>query len=141
MATRIKSARLGIQVIDLGLKRVDPSPADAAAIYERMKAQRQQEALQIKAKGEMDAAAIKATGEKNAAGVLAAAQADAGRILADGEAKRAPLYAQTYGQDPEFADFYRHMQAYEKTMESGDTTVVLSSDSGFLKYFRSGPGK
>ena len=43
--------------------------------------------------------------------------------------------------DPQFADFYRSMQAYEKTMESGDTTVVLSSDSGFLKYFKSGPGK
>ena len=141
VAARIKAAKMGLQVIDLSLNRVGPSPADATAIFERMKEQRRQEALQIKAQGDMDAAAVKSNGEKNAALVMAAAQADAGRILADGDAKRAALFAQTYGRDPQFADFYRSMQAYEKTMESGDTTVVLSSDSGFLKYFKSGPGK
>ena len=106
-----------------------------------MKAARQQEAAQIKTQGEMDAAAVKAAGDKTAAVILADGKAEAGRIMGDGDAKRAALFADAYGRDPQFADFYRSMAAYEKTMESGDTTVLLSSDNGFLKYFRSGPGK
>ncbi len=141
VAARVKAAKMGIQVIDLSLKRVGLPSADEAAVYERMKAARQQEAAQIKAQGEMDAAVVKAAGDKNAAVILADAKAEAGKIMGDGDAKRAALFAEVYGRDPQFADFYRSMAAYEKTMESGDTTVLLSSDNGFLKYFKSGPGK
>jgi len=141
VAARVKAAKMGIELIDLSLRRVRLPPADEAAIYERMKAQRQQEAAQIKTQGDTDAATVRAAGDKNAAVILAAGLEEAGRIKGEGDARRAALYAQTYGRDPQFADFYRSMQAYEKTMEAGDTTIVLSTDSAFLKYFRSGPGK
>ena len=141
VAARVKAAKLGVEVLDLGIKRAGLPAAEEAAIYERMKAQRQQEAAQIRAQGEQDAAAVKATGDKTAAIIIAAAQADAGRIKGEADAKRADLYAESFGRDPQFADFYRSMQAYERTMESGDTTIYLSSDNGFLKYFKAGPGR
>ena len=141
IAARVKAAKMGLQLIDLSLRRVGLSTADQAAVYERMKAARQQEAAQIKAQGEMDVAAVKAAGDKAAAVILADGRTEAGKIMGDGDAKRAALFADAYGRDPQFADFYRTMAAYEKTMESGDTTVLLSSDNGFLKYFKSGPGK
>ena len=140
IAARVKAAKIGVAVVDLSLKRVRLPSADEAVIYQRMKAQRQAEAVQIKTQGETDIAAARATGDKNADVVRAAGQQEAGRIMGEGDARRAALFAQAYGRDPEFADFYRHMQAYEKTMGS-DTTVMLSSDSAFLKYFKSGPGR
>ena len=141
VAARVKAAKMGLQLIDLSLKRIDLPVADQAAVYDRMKVLRQQDALQIKAQGDQDVAAVKANGAKTVQAIQAAASEDAGRIMGEGDAKRAEIYAQTYGRDPQFADFYRSMQAYEKTMESENTTINLSSDSGFLKYFKQGPGK
>jgi membrane protease subunit HflC len=141
IAARVKAAKMGIQLIDLSLKHIGLPPTDQAAITDRMKAQRLQEAAQIKAQGDLDVAAARAAGDNNAKAILAGAQEDAGRIKGEGDAKSAALYAESYGRDPQFADFYRSMQAYERTMESGGTTIVLSSDSGFLKYFKNGPGK
>jgi membrane protease subunit HflC len=141
VAARVKAAKMGIQLIDLSLKRIDLPAADAAAVYDRMKTQRQQDVLQIKTQGDLDVLAVRANGAKTAEAITAAANDDAGRIMGEGDAKRAEIYAQTYGRDPQFADFYRRMQAYEQTMESGDKTITLSTDSEFLKYFKSGPGK
>ena len=141
VAARVKAAKMGIQLIDLSLKRIDLPTGDAAVVYDRMKVMRQQDVLQIKAQGELDVAAVRANAAKTAATIQAAASDEAGRIMGDGDAKRAEIYAQTYGRDPQFADFYRRMQAYEQTFETGDKTITLSTDSEFLKYFKSGPGK
>ena len=141
LAARVKTARMGLQIIDVSIKHFGLPVADQAAVFARMKAQRQGEIAQIKAQGDQDSAAVRAAGDRDAAIVVATAQADAGKVRGDGDAKRAALYAETFGKDPQFADFYRSMKAYDKTLGGGDATLVLSTDNAFLKYFKNGPGR
>jgi membrane protease subunit HflC len=140
VAAQAKAERLGIQVIDLRIKRADLPDANAEAVYQRMKTERQQMAAQIKAVGEQKKTEIMAEADKEATVTIATADGDAARIRGDGDAQRALLFAKSFGRDPRFAAFYRTMQAYDAALGQGDTTFVLSPDSAFLKYLKSGPG-
>jgi len=140
VAAQAKAARLGIQVIDLRIKRADLPDANAEAVYQRMKTERQKMAAQIKAVGEQKKLEIMAEADKQATITIATADGDAARIRGDGDAQRSQLFAKSYGRDPSFAAFYRTMQAYDTALGQGDTTFVLSPDSAFLKYLKSGPG-
>ena len=73
--------------------------------------------------------------------MLGAASKQAGSITGEADAARAQIFASSYGKDPAFAAFYRSMRAYETSMANGDSTLVLSPDSDFFKYFKQGPGK
>jgi len=84
---------------------------------------------------------IMAAADKQVAITLAAAHEEAERTRGEGDSKRAILFAQSFGKDPSFAAFYRSMQAYEAALGQGDTTMVLSPDSDFFKYFKNGPGR
>ena len=106
-----------------------------------MQSQRQQEAAQLRAVGEQQKRTIMATADKEVAITLATAHEEAETDRGQGDAKRAVLFAQSFGRDPSFAAFYRSMQAYEAALGQGDTTMVLSPDSAFFKYFRQGPGR
>ena len=141
LATQAKASRLGIEILDLRIKRADLPPANEAAVFQRMKTARQQEAAQIRAVGEQQRREIMATADKEVAITLATANEEAAKVRGEGDAKRSTLFAQSFGRDPAFASFYRSLQAYEASLGQGDTTMVLSPDSAFFKYFQKGPGR
>ena len=141
VAKQAAASRLGVQIIDLRIKRADLPAANEAAVFQRMKTARQQEAAQLRGVGEQQRREIMAEADKEVAVTIATANEQAAKARGEGEAKRAILFAQSFGRDPSFATFYRSMQAYDTALSQGDTTMVLSPDSAFFKYFQKGPGK
>jgi membrane protease subunit HflC len=139
VARRATQSRLGIQVIDLRIKRADLPAANQAAVYRRMQTSRQQEAARIRAVGEQQKREIIAGADKEVAITLATAQEEGEATRGQGDAQRTRIFAQAYGKDPSFAAFYRSMQAYEQGLGQGDTTMVLSPESEFFRYFQRGP--
>ncbi len=137
---RAESSRLGIEVIDVRIRRADLPEANQAAVYRRMETSRQQEAAQVRAIGEQQKREIIAAADKEVTITLATAQEIADRTRGEGDAQRTRIYAQSFGRDPGFASFYRSMQAYEASIGQGDATMVLSPDSQFFRYFERGPG-
>lgn len=136
---RAKASRLGIQVIDLRIKRVDLPAKNLASVYRRMQTQRQQIAAQTRAQGEQQKREIIAGADKEVSITLATAQQEGETTRGEGDALRTRIFAQSFGKDPAFAAFYRSMQAYEQGIGQGDATLVLSPDSAFFKYFQHGP--
>jgi membrane protease subunit HflC len=136
---RAKASRLGIQVIDLRIKRADLPAANQESVYNRMRTSRQQEAAQKRAFGEQQKREIMAEADKDVVVTLAEAREQAGALNGQGDAERTRIMAQSFGRDPGFASFYRSMQAYEASLANGDTTLVLSPDSAFFRYFERGP--
>ncbi len=139
-ARRAQAARLGITVLDVRIKRADLPEQNRLSVYERMKTNLEQRAAQIRAQGEQQKREIVATAQKEVTVTLAQATETAGTILGQGDAQAAAIYAGSFGKDPSFAAFYRSMQAYEVAMREGNTTLVLSPDSEFFRYFSGGPG-
>lgn len=125
---QVKASNLGVQIIDVRIRRADLPEANQKAVFERMQTARQQEAAQLRAIGEQQKREIVAT-----------ATEEGEKIRGEGDARRAELFASSFGRDPNFAAFYRSMQAYEASLGQGDATLVLSPDSAFFKYFQRGP--
>ncbi|MDP3175327.1 protease modulator HflC [Phenylobacterium sp.] len=140
VSRRAASSRLGISVIDVRIKRADLPAANQAAVYRRMQTSRQQEAAQIRAVGEQQKREIIASADKEVAITLATATEVAESTRGEGDSQRTRIFADSFGKDPSFASFYRSMQAYEASLGQGDTTMVLSPDSAFFRYFDRGPG-
>jgi membrane protease subunit HflC len=138
---RLRAARshLGIDVVDLRIKRADLPAANAQAVYQRMRSNLQQKAAQIRAQGEASRREIIADADKQVTITLAKASEQSFTVRGTGEAQSAGLFAASYGKDPSFAAFYRSMEAYEGSFADDQTTLVLSPDSDFFKYFRLGP--
>jgi membrane protease subunit HflC len=139
VARRANTSRFGIEVIDLRIKRADLPAANQPTVYRRMQTARQQMAAQIRAVGEQQKREIIASADKEVAITLATATETAEATRGEGDAQRTRIFAQAYGRDPGFAAFYRSMQAYEASLGQGDTTLVLSPDSAFFRYFERGP--
>jgi membrane protease subunit HflC len=140
VARRAKESQLGIEVIDLRIKRVDLPAANQTSVFRRMQTQRQQKAAQTRAEGEQQKREILAAADKEVAITLATAQQEGETTRGQGDAQRTRIFAEAFGKDPDFARFYRSMQAYEAGLGQGDTTLVLSPDSAFFRYFEGGPG-
>jgi membrane protease subunit HflC len=136
---RAKASRLGIQVIDLRIRRADLPTQNREAVFRRMSTSRQQVAAQLRAEGEQKKREIIAQADKEVAITLATAREQSGQITGEGDAVRTRIFAQSFGKDPSFAAFFRSMQAYEASLANGDTTLVLSPDSAFFRYFERGP--
>lgn len=136
---RAKESRMGIQVIDLKIRRVDLPTQNRDSVFRRMATSRQQEAARLRAIGEQQKREIIAGADKEVAITLATAREQAGQITGEGDAQRTRIFAQSFGKDASFAAFYRSMQAYEQSFSDGQTTMVLSPDSAFFKYFERGP--
>lgn len=136
---RAKASRLGIQVIDLRIKRADLPAQNREAVFRRMATSRQQVAEQLRAQGEQRRREIMAEADKEVAITLATAREQSGQIIGQGDAQRTRIFAQSFGKDPSFAAFFRSMQAYEQSFADGQTTMVLSPDSAFFRYFERGP--
>jgi membrane protease subunit HflC len=137
---RAKESNLGIEVIDLRIKRADLPSANQASVYRRMQTQRAQIAAQYRAQGEQQKREIIAAADKEVAITLATAREEGETTKGQGDAQRTHIFAEAFGKDPSFAAFYRSMQAYETSLAQGDTTMILSPDSAFFKYFEQGPG-
>lgn len=138
---RARAARsgLGIEVIDLRIKRADLPAPNQEAVFNRMRTSLQQQAAQIRGQGEATKREIMADADKQVTITLAAANEESFATEGEGDAESARLFAASFGKDPSFAAFYRSLQAYEGSLADGDTTMVLSPDSDFFKYFRKGP--
>ena len=126
----------GIEIVDVRITRGDLPKENSDAIFTRMQTEREKEAKEIRAKGAEEAEKIKAESNKQRAVILAEAkkQANIDRGLGDGEAAR--IFADSFSKDPSFYDFYRTMQAYENGLRPDNTTIIISHDSEFFKYFK-----
>ncbi|HEY1448419.1 MAG TPA: protease modulator HflC [Caulobacteraceae bacterium] len=136
---RAERSHLGIDVVDLRIKRADLPAANAQAVYQRMRSNLQQKAAQIRAQGEASRREIIADADKQVTITLAKASEQSFTVRGAGEAESARLFASSYGKDASFAAFYRSMEAYEGSFADDQTTLVLSPDSDFFKYFKLGP--
>jgi len=133
------SRQLGVEVVDVRLKRVDFTPQVSAALYERMKSERLRVASETRSLGAAEAEQIRADAERQRAVILAEAYASAETIKGEGDAKASQIYAQSFGKNPEFYRFYRSLEAYRATFKSRSDVLVLDSNSEFFRYFK-GPG-
>jgi membrane protease subunit HflC len=125
----------GLQVIDVRMKRADLPEQNSKAVFDRMRAERQREAAEFRAEGAASANRIKATADRQATVIKAEASRKGEETRGNGDAERNRIYADAYTRDPDFFEFYRSMQAYEKGLKSEDTRLLLSPDSEFFKYF------
>jgi membrane protease subunit HflC len=139
VARRAKASNLGIEVVDLRIRRADLPAQNREFVFRRMTTSRQQYAAQLRAQGEQQKREIMAEADKEVAVTLATAREQAGQTTGEGDRQRTRIFAQSFGKDPSFAAFFRSMQAYEASLANGDTTLVLSPDSAFFKYFERGP--
>jgi membrane protease subunit HflC len=133
------SRQLGVEIVDVRLKRVDFTAQVNNAVYERMKADRIRVANETRSTGIAEAEQIRAEAERQRSVILAEAYRDAETIKGEGDAKATQIYAQSFGKNPEFYRFYRSLEAYRATFKSRSDVLVLDSNSEFFKYFR-GPG-
>lgn len=122
----------GIEVKDVRIKRVNLPDENKQSVYRRMRAEREQKAKEYRAEGEEQAMRIRGDTDKQQREILSAAYKDAQRIKGEGDAEAIRLYAAAYNQDPKFYTFMRTLSAYKKVLTE-DTTIVMSSDSEFLK--------
>jgi len=129
---------LGIAVVDVRIKRIDLPDEVSESVYKRMRAERAQLANELRYTGQQAAETIKADADRQAQVIKADAERDAAKVKGEGDAQAAAIYAQAYGQDPEFFAFYRSLAAYRTSFKDGKGVLVLKPDSEFLKYFNDG---
>lgn len=136
----VETDRFGIEVIDVRIRRADLPEANAQAIYSRMQSEREREAREFRAQGAELAQRIRSRAERERTVLLAEARRQAQALRGEGDAEAIRIYAEAFGQDPEFFAFYRSMEAYRNALGPESTTLVLSPDSKFFRYFNDIPG-
>ena len=130
-----EAQNFGIEIVDVRIKRADLPQANSEAIYARMQTERQREAKEFRAQGAEIATRIKSTADKEVTVILANAKKKSEIMKGEGDGQRNKIFANAFGQDPQFFSFYRAMQSYEKALIGGDTSLILSPDSDFFKFF------
>jgi len=129
--------RFGMEIVEVRVRRADYPDETRSNIENRMKSERDREAKEFRAEGFELAEGIRADADKQKVVILAEAQKEAETLRGKGDGLAIQIYADAFGQDPDFFAFYRSMQAYRKALSSSDTTMVLSPTSDFFKYFNS----
>ncbi len=130
-----EAKNFGINIVDVRIKRADLPPANSEAIYKRMQTEREREAKEFRAQGAEMAQKIRSTADKDVTVILAQANKKSEIMKGEGDGERNKIFANAFGRDPQFFAFYRAMQAYEKALIGGETSLVLSPDSEFFKFF------
>ena len=130
-----EAEKFGITIIDVRIKRADLPQANSEAIYKRMQTEREREAKEFRARGAEMAVTITSTADKEVTVLLANAKKQSEIMKGEGDGQRNKIFAKAFGKDPEFFSFYRAMQAYETALIGGDTSLILSPDSDFFKFF------
>ena len=133
--------RLGMEIIDVRIRRADYPEATSQNIFNRMRSEREQEAKEFRAQGAEEAQKIRANAEKQKTVLLAEAERKAEAIRGNGDGLAIKIYSDAFGRDTKFYKFYRSMQAYEKTFIDKDTTMILSPESEFFRFFGDKNGK
>jgi membrane protease subunit HflC len=132
---------LGLEIIDVRIRRADYPDATSQNIFNRMKSEREREAKEFRATGEEEAQKIRADADKQRTVMVAEARRQSEILRGEGDAKSIEIYANAFGQDKDFFSFYRSMQAYRKTFSKEGTSLVLSPDSEFFRFFGSKSGE
>ena len=130
-----EAEKLGIEIIDVRIKRADLPAANSEAIYRRMQTERLREAKEFRAEGAEIAQTIRSTADKEVTIILAEANKKSEILKGEGDARRNKIFADAFGRDPNFFSFYRAMQSYEKSLIGGQTSLILSPDSEFFRFF------
>lgn len=132
----VDARKIGVQVVDVRLKRVDLSDEVSVSVYGRMEAERKRDANDARATGAAEAEKIRADADKQKEIIIAEAYSKAESLKGDGDAKAAAIYAAAYGKNPEFYAFYRSMQAYRESFRNKSDLMVLDPSSDFFKYMK-----
>ena len=130
-----EAENFGIKIVDVRIKRADLPQANSDAIFRRMQTEREREAKEFRAKGAEMAVTITSTADKEVTVILAEAEKKSEIMKGEGDGLKNKIFAEAYGQDAEFFGFYRAMQAYQKALIGGETSMILSPDSEFFKFF------
>jgi len=141
-----RAHELGVEIVDVRIRRADLPDQNSRAIFERMKTERQREATELRAKGSAESQRINSRADADKAIIVAEATRDANFVSGDGEAQRAKIFSEAYNKDPEFFAFYRSLQAYDAALKGGDprfgdTKLVISPQSDFFRYFSDPAGR
>jgi len=132
-----QAQRFGIDILDVRIRRTDLPEEISQAVYDRMKTERLREAREFRAQGDELALRIRAAADREATVIVAEATREAEMLRGEGEGRRTEILNEAYGQDPDFFNFYRSMQAYEQSLADEGTYMVLSPDSEFFSFFNS----
>jgi len=132
-----QAEKLGIEVVDVRVKRIDLPDDVSTSVFQRMSAERKEVAKMFRARGEEEAKKIRAIAEREREVILAEANRDAQRTRGEGDAVAADIYARAYNQDPEFYAVYRSLEAYTNSFSSKSDVILLKPDSEFFRYFKS----
>ncbi|MBX3447807.1 MAG: protease modulator HflC [Parvibaculaceae bacterium] len=127
--------QFGIEVIDVRIRRADLPVQNSQAIYQRMQTEREREAAEIRAQGNEEAQRIRSRADREVTVILAGAERDAQIMRGEGDARRNEIFAEAYSQDAEFFAFYRSMDAYRQSLKGENTTMIVTPDSEFFRYF------
>ncbi|CDG84068.1 protease modulator HflC [Janthinobacterium agaricidamnosum] len=127
---------IGVEIIDVRLKRVDYVEQINNSVYDRMKSERVRVANELRSTGSADSEKIRADADKQRTVILAEAYRDAEKIRGEGDAKASQIYAQAFGRNPEFYKFYRSLEAYRATFKNHGDVMVVDANSDFFKYFK-----
>jgi membrane protease subunit HflC len=131
--------KIGIDIVDVRLKRVELPQEVSEAVFRRMEAERKSVAADLRAQGASDAEKIRAEADRDREVIIAEAYRDAQRVKGEGDAKAAAIYNRAFSENPEFYSFWRSLDAYRGTFKSRSDVILLDSNAEFLRYFRS-PG-
>lgn len=131
--------QIGAEIIDVRLKRVDFAPEVSERVFDRMQSERKRVANERRATGSAESEKIRADADRQRDVIIAEAYRDAQRVKGEGDAKASALFAEAFGQNPEFASFYRSLEAYRSSFRNRSDVLVLDPQSEFFRYFR-GPG-
>lgn len=136
------SAReLGVRIIDVKIRRADLPPQNSQAVFQRMITERRQLAEQIRAQGNEEAQKVTAQADREVIEIKSKANEESEKLRGQADGERNAVFAAAYGKDPEFFAFYRSLLAYEEALKKGDTTILLSPDSEFLRYLNDVRGR
>jgi modulator of FtsH protease HflC len=140
-AARAKGLDLGVEIIDVRIKRADLPQQNLEKTFERMRAEREREAADEIARGNEAAQRARAIADRTVVETVSVAQKNSDIIRGEADAKRNAIFAEAFGRDPEFFAFYRSLSAYEKSLKGSNSTLVISPDSEFFDYLKSNSGR
>ena len=132
----LDARKIGVQIVDVRVKRVDLPTEVSESVYRRMEAERKRVANELRSEGSAEAEKIRANAEKQREVIIAEVYRDAQKIKGEGDAKAAATYAQAFNQNPEFYAFYRSMEAYRGSFKSKNDVIVVEPNSDFFKYMK-----
>jgi modulator of FtsH protease HflC len=135
-AAESKTAELGVQLVDVRVKKIDLPEEVSDSVFLRMRQDFDRQAKQLRAEGDENAEKLKAEADRQRTEILSQAYREAQIIRGDGDAKSAEIYARAYSRNPEFYSFYRSLQAYDKAIGTENDVLVISPDSEFFKYLK-----